>query len=545
MPESKKKLLLIGMDGATFELILPWVKQGKLPALGRLLDRGAYGKLFSELAITPPAWSTIYTGKRPGKHGIFSFVKRLDGTYKFRTVNSNDRDALELWEILSERGRDVGIVNAPVTFPPRNVKGFMVSGFMTPGEKSEYVFPPELKERMAARFPEYYSRGPFLFRIGLTNRFYVKLFLYGLWSKIQTVGRFTATMMTERPWDLMFVEFSETDNVQHGFWGAMDQSHRIVSKAHKRRYSTVIEDIHRQIDAQIGRITALVDPDTYVMVVSDHGGEKMERLFHIHEFLRAKGFLGFSGESRDQSTSVAREFLELFVLKVQNLFGLLEIGGLAKKKLSRGTKDIDWRRTKAYSPIGNQIFINVKGREPKGFVAPGKEYEGVRDAIRRELMDVTDPLTGRHPVTEVHFKEQLFAGPHADEAPDIRFLMEAGYQATSEGSIRGAVFSDSHERSGGHSRDGIFILTGPGVKRGEVTGLSVEQVAPTILHLLGEPVPEDMDGEVITEVLDRDFVKRHPVVKGPPTGSRARQRTILSQSDERLVEDRLKALGYI
>ena len=539
------RLLLIGLDGATFDLILPWGREGRLPNLQRLIEGGAHGILYSELAFTPPSWSSMYTGKNTGKHGIFHFVKRMPGTYRFTTVNSTDRRSKDIWEILSEDGLRVGVVNAPVTYPPRSVNGFMITGFMTPDERSKYTYPADLKDRIARVVP-HRVRKPLLLRVGLTISAYVKLYLRVIHADIERVGKITRWLMEEEKWDFLMVAYSETDNVQHGFWGAMEEEHKGVSKRHKALYHDVIKDVYVRIDRELGRILSMVDDQTYVMVVSDHGGAGIDRVFHINRFLNKEGFLKFVENGTTSSKKRLRRILGHPLLKVQQAIGLFNVMAALKGFMADSLNDVDWTRTRAYSVGAGQIYINLKGREPKGTVEPGEEYEALRRTISSRLSSLRDPRSGEPVVTKVLMKEDIFKGPQARDAPDIQFFVRDGYLPFPGGALEDGVFTESVELSGGHSPNGIFILRGPGVKKTELQTAQLTQVSPTILYLLDKPIPDDMDGGVIQDAFTADFLAKREI-KTSEVRERAQEgpEEVLSREEEREVEERLKALGYM
>ena len=140
------KLLIIGLDAATLDLIHPWVMEGKLPTIARLMSAGTSGRLASIVPpITPPAWTSFMTGKNPGKHGIFDFLETETGAYSQRYLNAGSRRAKTIWRILNEAGYTVGTMNIPFTYPPEHLDGFQISGMGTPSESSPFVYPPVLR----------------------------------------------------------------------------------------------------------------------------------------------------------------------------------------------------------------------------------------------------------------------------------------------------------------------------------------------------------------------------------------------------------------
>ncbi|MGI0090717.1 MAG: alkaline phosphatase family protein, partial [Nitrososphaerales archaeon] len=174
MVSSRKKVLFIGIDGAPFDLVMKWAKRGELPNIDKLLTGGAYGVLKSQLDVTPPAWSSIYTGKNAGKHGIFDFMHNKLGTYNFVPSNSTMRNSKDVWQILSDHGLKVCVLNAPLTFPVRPVNGYLVSGFLTPGEGVSYTYPKSLKDELKAAVPGFHPSSANELQLNLNKDAYVK-----------------------------------------------------------------------------------------------------------------------------------------------------------------------------------------------------------------------------------------------------------------------------------------------------------------------------------------------------------------------------------
>ena len=212
-------------------------------------------------------------------------------------------------------------------------------------------------------------------------------------------------------------------------------------------------------------------------------------------------------------------------------------------------KDVDWSQTRAFCKTGlGQIFINLKGRDPEGIVDRGEEYKSLTEEIGRRFKDFLNQLTGGKSVAEVHTKEEIYSGDYYDQMPDITVLSNKdGYQAGSFvdfGSNR--VVSDVTLLTGNHDMNGIFIAKGESVKRGDVTDrATLMDLTPTILHLLGCKVPKDMDGKVLTEIFEEEFVKQYPVEFTEPAVGQKEERGEMSDEDQQKVLERLRSLGYI
>ena len=216
----KARVFIVGLDGATFDLILPWIREGRLPSLSHMMENGVYGELKSTIPIlTPAAWSSFMTGKNPGKHGIVGFFTREKEGYSVKVVNSTDRSAREIWTILSENGKKVGIVNVPLTYPPKSVNGFMITGMMTPPKSDNFTYPTLLKEEV-----EKVIGGSTLDPL-LTSLEREDVFINELFGSTEKLAKISLLLIEKQELDLFMVVFNGTDYIQHRFWKYIDPQH--------------------------------------------------------------------------------------------------------------------------------------------------------------------------------------------------------------------------------------------------------------------------------------------------------------------------------
>jgi predicted AlkP superfamily phosphohydrolase/phosphomutase len=549
--------MVIGLDGATLDLIRPWAQAGYLPTLASLMETGGYSRLHSVLpVVSSAAWATFMTGTNPGKHGVFDFVYREARSYRLRPVNRQHIGMPSLWRLLSEQGRRVGVLNVPITYPPEPVNGFLVSGLGTPDFKC-FTYPPELSNRL------------------LENGYRVNRRVYYPWSNeeaflrdtYEITERLTATalsLLAETPWDFFMVVYRDTDDVAHGFWHHMDPSHPDHDPVQSAPYRNVILEFYRQLDKYLGDLVAAAGPDTTVFVVSDHGFGPLYKEVFLNEWLHQRGYL-------IPRSSSYRQFLSRIGLTRNNVsrflrwahLGRMErmikdllgdhIALLPQTKWADFSEGIDWSHTRAYSfGYQGQIYINLAGREPQGIVAPGSEYEALRDELCRALGELSDPVDGHPVIDRIYKKEDLYWGSNLFQAPDLVIVMRdlayitrLGYEL---GGQPGEVFGSSriHE-SGGHRLDGVLIAAGPGIIRSteERPAAWLGDVAPTILHLLGCAVPKSMDGRVLREWLIPALADR-PVqpFKSALPGSALESEGLTASEEEEILE-RLGDLGYL
>jgi predicted AlkP superfamily phosphohydrolase/phosphomutase len=560
------KLIIIGLDGGTFDLIRPWVTEGKLPAFERMIKEGTTGQLRSTIQPhTAPAWVSFMTGMNPGKHGIYDFVKRKPGTYDVELVYAGSLRYKTIWTHLSEGGKSVGAMNVPMTYPPRPVNGFLISGIDTPGLGSPFTYPTDLRDELRTNTGEYV--------IAVSGNS-LDEWAEGFRSMVESRTRAFEYLRHHKTWDCLMVVYSATDMSQHLFWKHM---HRLASSTptiEDKKYGGVILDTYQRIDAELGRLLDEVPESTTIMIMSDHGAGPLKRVVFINKWLEEQGWLVPRKMARRSSPSRLATRLRRGML-MKGLF-------LAKKYLPQRTRGwlkrslpgvrdsiegymlssaLDWSKTKAFS-LGSygSIYLNLRGREPEGIVSPGSEAEELCNQIITRLEQLRDPETGDAVVDKVHRKEELYSGDHLDEAPDL-IVQWRNYEYDCRqryGSEETSVFGDKitiHDLqeqpiSGVHRLSGIFLLRGNHVaKNREIEGASILDLAPTALYLLGVPIPRTMDGQVLPAAFEEGYVSSHPPIyvddETGETDGLLSAKTGYTDQEARAVQDRLKGLGYL
>jgi len=551
------RVLVIGLDGATLDLLQPLMEEGHMPFLKGIAERGAMGRLHTVFPpVTAPAWASFMTGKNPGKHGIYEFLLRKDNSFDQTPVHAGMCTAKSLWQILSEWGKRVIVVSVPMTYPPPAVNGCLISGFLAPKGARNLSHPPELLEEVERRF------GPYLLYF---TEVYTKS---GVGRVLQEAFRFTEYrarvaeyLMDRCPWDFCMVYFEGTDRVQHELWHVLDPQHPMHRPEEARRYRDGILAFYRAMDGHLQRLVEKAGPETHVVLMSDHGFGPIHKFVNFNVWLMEQGFLHLKKDA------IARIKRFLFQRGITPALGykIAMRFGFAKLRLSRGMskrltllqlaryfflswKDVDWSRTRAYS-MGNygQIFVNLKGREPMGIVEPGQEYEEVRDEIVRRLHELRDPETGQPVVEKVFKKEELYHGPCIGKAPDVSFVLRETYKALGTLEFTSHVVMEPiFGNSGDHRMDGVVALMGKGIKPGAaLEKASIMDIAPTVLYLMGLGVPEDMDGRVLTEAFTSEFLLSHPVETMPTWGEEEAVEFTYTAEEAEEIKERLRSLGYL
>ncbi|MCX6043749.1 MAG: alkaline phosphatase family protein [Chloroflexi bacterium] len=557
------KVLVIGLDGATFDLIKPWVAEGALPTLQRLMREGAYGELRSTVPpMTGPAWTTFATGVNPGKHRLYDWIARKPQSYEFLPVTALDCKAPMIYSLLSQTGRRVCALNIPMTYPPLPVNGVMVSGLPAPSTRNTITYPTELYQEILHAVGDYilypdpgqaYSDSgvdAFLTRLYKTTELRIKTLDY---------------LRSREAWDFAMVVFNGTDTISHALWKYMDKTHPLHDPQQAEKYGSAIHDYYQHLDSQLARIVDTLPDDTTLVVMSDHGFGPFHKFIHVNNWLMREGFMKL------KPGALARIKHTLFRLgfSPMNVYDtLMRLGfGALKREVVRGQgqgllktlflsfEDVDWSRTQAYS-LGNvgQIRINLVGREPFGCVQLGLEYERVRTEIIERLKTLRDPKTGELVAETIYRREELYSGDYFEEAPDIVFLpRRLEYFGFGEYEFGSHKIIEAMKRgiSGTHRMNGIFLAYGAAVRAGvEIQNAALVDLAPTILHLMGEEVPAHMDGRVLTEVLRDDVtpIARKRSTTPTPTdsnGGNPNQGDVLSAEEQKVLAERLRSLGYV
>ena len=549
------KVFVIGLDGATFDLILPWAAQGLLPTLNRLIQGGAHAPLESTLPpMTSPAWPSFATGKYPGKHGVFDFVSARNGS--FNLVNATSVDARPLWDILSSYGKRVGVVNVPVTYPPRPVNGFLISGLLSPSGQ-EITYPHDLLQRYAdaAGMPRYRVVPSIQYKPGNEEAF-----CRDLESLIDVRTAYAARLMQDQPWDFMMVHFLATDLAQHSLWRYMDPSHPQHEPGNP--FQDAVQRVYRRADAAIGALLDRLDDDTTAIVMSDHGFGPLHGVVNLNILFWREGLLHF----KRSPLARLRAFAFLHGLTPALAYRWLARLGLQNvlSRVSKSTRnaafnkflsfdDVDWSRTIAYS-LGHmgQVYLNLKGREKQGIVEQNARaesahsYERSIERVIQALRTLTTP-DGRPMLDRVIYQSQLSPGKHQDKGPDLHVVLDDyRYISCPLFANDGHVISRQiRGDSGSHRSHGVLIAHGPQIHPGAaIQQPRIVDLAPTVLALLGCPVPDDMDGRVLSEVLS-DPGSQPIDAHALPTMAGPRELYVLTEDEDAELQDRLKGFGYL
>ena len=457
-----KKVLIIGLDCATPQLVFDQWRE-ELPNLKRLMEGGVYGELESSVPpITVPAWASMMTSKNPGRLGFYGFRNRADYSYdRMRIATSREVTEDTVWDILSRANKNVILVGVPQTYPPKPINGYMITSFLTPSTKSQYTYPDGFKEEVESLVEEY--------MLDVENfRTEDKDWLLRQ-IHLMTEKRFKVVkhLLREKEWDFFMLVEIGLDRIHHGFWKYFDPQHPKHQPGSP--YANATRDYYKYLDEEIGEILESLDDNTVVMVVSDHGAKKMDGGICVNEWLMKEGYLKLKE-------------------KPEGIVPLEKV-------------EVNWKKTRAWGAGGyyGRIFLNVKGREPEGIIKP-KHYERVRDELVAKLTALTDEK-GNPIGTRVIKPQDVY--PECRNIPPDLIVYFGDLDWRSVGSVgldRIHTFeNDTGPDDANHAVNGIFIMYDPRGEHGgrKLEGLQLMDVAPTVLDLIGLPVPGDMEGKVI------------------------------------------------
>ena len=574
MPFNGSKVLVIGVDAATMALAQRWVAEGHLPYLASFFSEGVYGRLDSvPNRNSAPAWSSMVTGVNPGKHGIFWFTA-LDG-YRYRLINASHRHAEPIWNTLSRAGKRVSVINVPISYPADEVNGLVIAGIDAPGtDDLQFTYPRNLYKRLVQRGVGVdYIIEPGIPSLMKANK--RDAAVDRLHRCIDARFNVAQHLMRSEPWDFFMVVFTAPDSAQHFFWKYMSPDGFEVTSEERADYGDVIFQVYRHIDEVVGRLMDSAGPETTVLIVSDHGGEADNRKARcLPLWLEELGFLRQEKEG-ESSLSPIRVTKRLALRAMAKLYRELdrrfdrEFKLLLTKSFPRlrsltesylALPDISWGQTKAFSD-GNipAIWINLKGRQPEGTVNPGREYDAVCASIAKSLESLRDEATGQRVIERVVRSDEAYSGPYVAESPDLvvqwtedLVLSDAVYddggQLISNRPRHAGSLRDPMDEliSGGHSRQGIFLMKGPGIRRGvALSEVDILDVTPTILHLMEQPVPSRLDGRVLGEAFLPEHLTDNPIRIGFEAEAAENQPIEYDPDDAETLRKRLKGLGYI
>ena len=459
---SRPRVLVIGLDGACWDVLDPWLREGKLPNIARLRDAGVWGNLES---VTPPlsapAWTTAVTGVNPGRHGVLNFILVDPRNYSPRMATARDRHAPAIWEYMTHAGLAAGIVNIPLTSPTDSLDGFMIGGFPHADSVGTF-FPTELRGELER------EAGPLLFddygEQLAPGREIEELdhLLRTLDSKLAV----TRHLMKTRDWELLWVVFLASDKVHHFYWQYADSLHPAYDPAAPERLKGAMLEVWTALDRAVGALVTDAGPECTTVILSDHGSGPVRREFRLLNWLVREGY---------------------------------------------SAPDLRQSRIIGFQPYGGDLYVH-DSRFPVGPVADSARAALV-EKLRSDLDAVRDPEHEGPVLGTIHTKEEIYSGPATTNAPDILFEGAPGWLVSrGKGNPEAPVFGPpAYTFSGYHLPQGILVAAGPHIaKPGRIDGSRLIDIAPTLLYLLDCDVPKVMEGSVLRGLVDPAWLAENP-----------------------------------
>ena len=537
---AKPKLIIIGIDGATWEVAVPYIEAGRLPGLKRLVEEGAWGVLRS---IHPPVtgccWPTIFTGTNPGKHGVFDFFATRDGTYERRPVTLLDWRQPPLWQLLNDNGLSVGVFNVPITFPAQAVRAYMVSGEMgTPTVDERMFWPREVGQLIGPQLRRY-QLGPIWGTTGHHRRRLAR----------QIVARNEAALALAKhlPTDVTIIVLNYVDHAQHFFW-----HQRFDGLRRHGESSNPVLRAYEAADRLLCSLQQSRGSDCTTVVLSDHGAGATAGYLDLDRMLASLGYLRFAktrfvvgpGRVPQALRPMAGLLMKLLPSRVR-----------ASVRRMEWQAAVDYHGTRAFS-VGacGGLRVNLCGRERAGGV-PAADLEHFCLQLSQVLGQI-EGLDGEQ-LFEVHLNSELYDGPHVGLGPDLIAVPQCYAVETirvtpprcnwlvsrTEAQALGLPQS---VRSGGHRLEGIVAVIGPGVEPGSmVEAASIVDVAPTVMALLGLSPPQYMDGHIMRWLCPNVCHRASPERPAHQPARPSQQPQPYTAGEQAAVTDRLKQLGYL
>lgn len=524
------RVLLLGLDGATFSVLDPLMDAGVMPALKSLCSRGTRSLLLSTPnPLTPPGWTSMTTGRSPGNHGIFDFVVvEQSGSHPtFRLATSNDIRCPTLFSVLGEQGLTTISMNFPVMFPPKPEMGFLIPGFVPHRHLRRATNPRSLYERLQSIPGLKLDEITVDFEEERRSVQVMEQHQYEGWIEFHIRRerhwwRILDHLMSTEPWALSAVNFDGADKLQHACWRFLDPAlwDEASASAEERRVRELCLDYFREVDEIIGKLLDLLDDGDQVYVTSDHGFGASDEILYINTWLSEHGYLTWT-----EDAPLAEE-------------GMLNTEGMKTPAFL-----FDWSKTRAYAltPGSNGIYLHVENAD---------ERRRLADEIAVALLSVRNPITGERVVRRVMKREDAFPGSSSDRAPDLTLVLrDYGFVSVLRSQ---EVVRPRPEVVGAHHPNGIFVAAGAGIQQGvTVDRLSILDVTPAMMYGLGQAIPREFEGRFPKEIYTLDHLEACPVdlvtaaaLREEPAPAQ-KTKPAYDPEGEKVLMERLRALGYV
>lgn len=488
------KVFVLGLDGGSWNVIMPLIEEGKLPTFKRLLEKGSYGKLKSIIPpISVPAWKCYFTGKDPGKLGVYAFLKFAPNTYRIKVADSRDFKSLDLADILNMHDKKVVIYKMFSTYPAKKVNGVMITDFPN---LPNGTYPDGLYEVLKEKFGEIFNNIAFT-----TDRVHTyELVLEETKRDFEVIK----WLITENDPDFVHMSVPHTDGVQHFFWRDMLDPNS--------PYHDYIERMWIMVDGLVKELLDFLEStgdNWYFFIMSDHGFTECKYRFNIANWLIKKGYLKLTvkgkimrGVSRVISLDTAYKVIEKAIKFGNEKLKIKRLKWGVQHKLAGDIlyQVIDFKKTRVIPIEGQLLYLNRRL-----FKDETERKQFVQELIG-ELKKITRP-DGEPFVVEIYDGHQLYN----ENAPDVIILPNQTYAYSLPFIHSDWDVPPEGTWTGMHDMYGIFVALGEGIKEGhEVKNAELVDVMPTILQAYGIAIPSDVSGKVLMDIFKGTLGKKEP-----------------------------------
>lgn len=532
----KRKMLLLGLDGATLKVLGPLAERGVIPFFNSLMQKGSYAPLTSTIPfISPTAWCSFITGKNPGKHGVFDFRSKVKGSYNFAKNIPNVPKRGTLWKYLSEAGYKNLIFNVPMTYPPQPINGTMVGGFGTPGLESGFTYPEGIRREILDKFDYvldvYWAKEDIDDEARLMDE---------ITAMTTTKFEVADSLMRTDDADFVTLALISTDRIQHRFY-----KHIRMHLEDPGYDNAIVKKILEHMSLIDEKARAFYEKWNFtdILLMSDHGFTECDKTLNLHKIFYDLGWLEFRevGDKKDSALLGMMRRMGLSGHNIRKFVSKIGLGSVGQmNKLLYSMESLDWEKTRVFCVTDFGIYLNVKGREPLGTIEQD-DYERMRDEVIKKLLAFR--YQGKQVFYRIYKREELYHGEFLETAPDLIIGdFDSSFTLGRAGDKDVPLARDLTIRSGTHEIAGTFIASGENfVKQGLLAAPDIIDLMPTVLAYYGVPIPEDVDGRILSEI----FREKPNIARTKGLDENIKNAESYTEEEKDKVIDQLKDLGYL
>lgn len=524
------QVIAIGIDIASPELIWRWAREGHLPALASLMRRGARGNLSSVSDISSGSiWPTFFTGNNPVKNGqFFTHMQLISGAYRIGKKYADDVKTKPFWSYLSDAGKKVCIIDIPQTYPIKNLNGIQITGWGAeyPGWKRS-SWPPPLINEMVSRFGPHPLANAYRLSIKPQSLSDYKVLYRNLLTGAEKKGAMSLELLKREPWDFFLTIFPETHWATHLLWHIQDKNHKDYDDQMTTTFGNPFLGLLSKIDSYIQQFVETYPDATFLIFSLSGMGPNYSGWHLLPEVLEKLGLAGNQNEKQNIENNLhkglgflpSRRWGSYKIRKVEDTLSLKAIETakriIPERIWDKGSRYFlyagnNWSKSRAFcipNDYSGAIRINLIGREPHGKVQPGTKYDTLCEEIKRDLLGLKNASTGENAVSEVIKIRDFYQTKDLGDFPDliVKWKSDRPIQELTSPKIGRVTGEHPERRTGAHRPYGFIVASGKNIQPKENIEGNIMDLAPTILHLLGQSVPSDMDGKILSDMIYDKF----------------------------------------